>query len=285
MAWGALTVSHKPFVVYCLCELECPLYQMVREAYIHALDAQHAIVGGPSESMGANVSLAARVLRVNLSSTGYTELWVRVSGKRMAVECFEKLLRRAKGVYFQEICSNKFSRVLRMLVSKERCRECTSRSWCQTCPLIDVPVGAMAKTTVVIPRGVLYEFIVARKTVYEEIQRYNCKPILVHSIEEYDYMLTERQEYALITAYIMGYYGFPRKISLKDLAAKLGLSVSTLAELLRRAEAKVVDAFVRHELPHYIAENVLNRIARQAPETSTTREEATHEQKLATLPA
>ncbi|KSW11699.1 hypothetical protein CF15_02455 [Pyrodictium occultum] len=33
--------------------------------------------------------------------------------------------------------------------------------------------------------------------------------------------------------------------------------MSTLAELLRRAESKIIDAFVRHELPQYLVGRML----------------------------
>lgn len=52
--------------------------------------------------------------------------------------------------------------------------------------------------------------------------------------------MTERQSRALETAQGLGYYSFPRKGRLSDVSRALGVSRSTAAELLRRAEAKVV---------------------------------------------
>ena len=52
--------------------------------------------------------------------------------------------------------------------------------------------------------------------------------------------MTERQSRALGTAQGLGYYAFPRKGRLSDVSRSLGVSRSTAAELLRRAEAKVV---------------------------------------------
>jgi predicted DNA binding protein len=54
--------------------------------------------------------------------------------------------------------------------------------------------------------------------------------------------LTERQREALITAYEMGYYEKPREVSFEEVAGELGCASSTANELLRRAEATVVDA-------------------------------------------
>lgn len=254
-------MSHKPpFVLYCLRELDCPLYEVVRAAYASSgLQEQSdprmhvdGIIGGDGVTR-----LALRILRVNLYDEGYTEIWARVSGDKTLVEGFDRQLRLAKEIYFQQVYSNKFNRVLRILISKNKCSGCLSGTSCGKCPLVSTPLGSMAKSVVITPMGALYEFIVARGSAYDELRRWGCKPVHSHGIDEYDYMLTEKQELAIIYAYLMGYYSFPRRISLKGLAGKLGLSVSTLAELLRRAEAKVVDAFVRHELPHYIVGRAL----------------------------
>ncbi|BES80679.1 helix-turn-helix domain-containing protein [Pyrodictium abyssi] len=254
-------MSYKPpFVLYCLREMNCPLYEVVRAAYASAgLQEQSGpnthvdgIIGGDGATR-----LALRILRVNLYDEEYTEIWARVSGDKELIASFERQLRLAKEVYFQQVYSNKFNRVLRILISKNKCGKCLSDASCGKCPLLSTPLGSMVKSVVITPMGALYEFIVARGSAYDELQRWGCKPVHSHGIDEYDYMLTEKQELAIIYAYLMGYYSFPRRISLKGLAAKLGLSVSTLAELLRRAEAKIVDAFVRHELPHYIVGRAL----------------------------
>jgi len=54
--------------------------------------------------------------------------------------------------------------------------------------------------------------------------------------------LTDRQREALTTAYEMGYYENPRTVSFEEVAAELDCATSTANELLRRAEATVVDA-------------------------------------------
>lgn len=52
--------------------------------------------------------------------------------------------------------------------------------------------------------------------------------------------LTPRQAAALETAYRLGFYAFPRRSNLKEVARILGVSRSTTAELLRRAENKML---------------------------------------------
>jgi predicted DNA binding protein len=55
--------------------------------------------------------------------------------------------------------------------------------------------------------------------------------------------LTSRQERILKTAMELGFYDFPRKVTNEELAAKLGVKPSTLSEIVRRAERKVVGKY------------------------------------------
>ena len=52
--------------------------------------------------------------------------------------------------------------------------------------------------------------------------------------------LTPRQASALETAHRLGYYAFPRRTNLQEIARRLGVSRATTAELLRRAEGKML---------------------------------------------
>ena len=52
--------------------------------------------------------------------------------------------------------------------------------------------------------------------------------------------LTPRQATALETAFRLGFYAFPRRTNLKEISRILGVSRSTAAELLRRAEGKML---------------------------------------------
>lgn len=56
-------------------------------------------------------------------------------------------------------------------------------------------------------------------------------------------MLTARQEKVIGLAYNLGYFEFPKRISLTELAGKVGVAKSTLSEILRTGEAKVLHAY------------------------------------------
>lgn len=58
-------------------------------------------------------------------------------------------------------------------------------------------------------------------------------------------LLTPRQHEALVLASTSGYYEVPRQTSLRELAPQMGISAASLSELLRRAEERLAQAYLR----------------------------------------
>jgi len=58
--------------------------------------------------------------------------------------------------------------------------------------------------------------------------------------------LTERQKAILSIAVSMGYFDFPRKVSLTALSKAVGVKPSTLSEILRNAERKILESQVQN---------------------------------------
>jgi predicted DNA binding protein len=57
--------------------------------------------------------------------------------------------------------------------------------------------------------------------------------------------LTARQEEILGTAMAQGYFEFPRRISLTNLSELVGVRPSTLSEILRGAERRILETTIR----------------------------------------
>jgi len=57
--------------------------------------------------------------------------------------------------------------------------------------------------------------------------------------------LTSRQRNIVEVALEEGYFDYPRRITLRSLAKKLGVSASTVSEVLRRAEKKILTTYSR----------------------------------------
>jgi predicted DNA binding protein len=56
--------------------------------------------------------------------------------------------------------------------------------------------------------------------------------------------LTPRQKQMLLTAYALGYYDVPRRISSDDLSRHLNVDKSTIVEHLRKAERKLIGSII-----------------------------------------
>jgi predicted DNA binding protein len=73
---------------------------------------------------------------------------------------------------------------------------------------------------------------------------------LKKALEDKD-LLTARQEQILSIAFERGYFDFPKKLGLKELAAQTGIRTSTLAEILRRGQKKILAEYLaRRSLLH-----------------------------------
>lgn len=60
-------------------------------------------------------------------------------------------------------------------------------------------------------------------------------------------LMTSRQEDILQIAFERGYFDYPKKISLRDLAAMFDISISTLSEMLRKGQRKIMEEYFDDE--------------------------------------
>jgi len=103
-------------------------------------------------------------------------------------------------------------------------------------------------------------------TVYLSIPSFNSI-FQFHETDSLDHPLlgctpnTLEQLGLKFTAYI-SVLRFPRRVSLEELSRELGIAKSTLNEILRGAERKIVTAYMRHDLPHLILRRVLEETQR-----------------------
>lgn len=75
---------------------------------------------------------------------------------------------------------------------------------------------------------------------------------LKKALEDND-LLTTRQEQILTIAFERGYFEFPKRMRLKELAAETGIRTSTLAEILRRGQKKIIGEYLaRRSLLHQV---------------------------------
>ncbi|MGP8125864.1 MAG: helix-turn-helix domain-containing protein [Nitrososphaerales archaeon] len=64
-------------------------------------------------------------------------------------------------------------------------------------------------------------------------------------------LLTARQEEVLLMAFLKGYFEFPKRAGLRELAAETGVKTSTLTEIIRRGQRKIIeDYFLNRRFSH-----------------------------------
>jgi len=82
------------------------------------------------------------------------------------------------------------------------------------------------------------------RNLIARLQEHGAEPSVVKmkkiSDEE---LLTENQEKIVKTAYERGYYDFPKRIGVKELADIFKISTATLSEILRRGQRKIIESY------------------------------------------
>ncbi len=186
-------------------------------------------------------NVALRVMRV-YSVEGTTHLYVLVSSSKRFLKWLLKRLSGFPGTAYTLLVSDGRTHLLYVRFPS---RHCKAR---EKCPLANLSQGFVPLTTVAARDNVISIGIVPSKKTMQELCN-NGLPVFTVDRGRLPKPLTKSQMNLLYEAFLLGYYEYPRKINLKDLASRLGLSVSAVAERLRKAEVKVIH--------NYILENIL----------------------------
>lgn len=98
-----------------------------------------------------------------------------------------------------------------------------------------------------------------------------------------DEILTARQREIIMLAKSVGYFDFPRKKSLSDLAKELRISTSSIGQIMRTAESKIIESYLMGRVPKkdelYKGSSIFDRIVIS---TDITREVPVKSQQIRT---
>ncbi|MEB3779255.1 MAG: helix-turn-helix domain-containing protein [Desulfurococcales archaeon] len=167
-------------------------------------------------------------------------MWARVKGRRKNIKRALRLLSKIGGVSFTVINESQDSMLLHLHFSSKHCPHR------DMCPLVN-PIGDLLVTSSMFSGSNIIMLVVSpslRNLKMLEKQGFDVLDIIDSNEPG---MLTEDQEAILLYAYERGYYNYPRGITLKDISNSLGLSLSTVAEILRRAEKKIIDYVILYD--------------------------------------
>ncbi len=186
-----------------------------------------------------NVTL--RILRV-VTVGDYTHLFAIVNAGKKYMRWLYKRLSSVEDVGYTVLLSDKSSHLIYVRFPAKYCK---AR---EKCPLANLSVGFVPLTTIVSRDAVVSVGLAPSKKAVREMCE-NGLPVFMVDKGRLPKPLTDSQRMLLYEAFLLGYYEYPRRISLKELASRLGLSVSATAERLRKAEVKAIH--------NYILENIL----------------------------
>ena len=131
------------------------------------------------------------------------------------------------------------------------CLAYVDKTPCSICKLLYESKVFLSSAMLERDEWVLYSFLTDEKSFYELRKRLReenmeYEIISVERIDLRSTVLTPLQEKVLLIALETGFFDYPRKITLKELARRLELSPSTLNEIMRRGLKKL--------LKHYFGE-------------------------------
>ncbi len=156
------------------------------------------------------------------------------------VELVEKLkkIKEVKRVYFARSSPNK-SLVMIILKSPRFCKIArNSNAFCVSCPYNSLVTDGKVEWDLLVNDESDREKLIHELELNGEVG--NAKRVENALREE---ALTSRQREILLAAIQMGYFDFPRKTGLTELAKSLNIRPSTLSEIIRLAESKIAKAY------------------------------------------
>ncbi len=130
----------------------------------------------------------------------------------------------------------------------------TTSAWfntdgCDTCNTIFANSSFLISATHVKGYKIVYSFVAPNSDAYRKIINsletlgIRFKVLEVGKFKPRSKTLTEKQERVLWLALKMGFFEYPRKVTMLQLSKRLGIGVSSLSEILRRGLRRVLEDY------------------------------------------
>lgn len=135
------------------------------------------------------------------------------------------------------------------LMEKGRLLALVSTSECPACRTL---VGSDCFLTSAAAKGDKIEWTLifagkeALRELLKKLQKYEVKVLKITKVEDRE-MLTSRQEEIIRIAFEKGYFDYPKKISIRELAKIFNVSISTLSEMLRAGQKKIMGSYFKEK--------------------------------------
>jgi predicted DNA binding protein len=187
-----------------------------------------------TEGYSANVE----ILDSKMPSEGITQHLFDIQAKGSQTEELLEAIKKDKDVTEVEAVKSKGGHIYGS-ASSRRCTVCKTVAQSK-CFLASVAISSKegARWTVL---GSGESFSGLLKSLEKEGVPYEVME--KRNLEDSD-LLTSRQEQILSIAFQMGYFDFPKRAGLKEVAAQTGIKTSTLAEIVRRGQKKILGEYL-----------------------------------------
>lgn len=130
----------------------------------------------------------------------------------------------------------------------------TTSAWfntdgCAICNTILASSAFLISARHVKGRRIVYSFVAPNPSAYQQIisaldaQGIKFEVLEVGKFKPRSATLTEKQERVLWLALKMGFFEYPRKITMRQLSERLGMGLSSLSEILRRALRRLLEDY------------------------------------------
>lgn len=189
-------------------------------------------------------SASVRVIDCRPSENGGIQQLVEVNGRPELLDAIVEFIRADENVRDTHVVKTKRGRILGVVATNDSamCKAIADvNCFCLTCPLASPtkPDGTVDWLLAMTAHSSLRRLL--RKLKTHGIEADVVRVAAISDAEK----LTPRQRRIVEYAYASGFYEYPRRAALHQLSRSLGVSSSTLGEMLRRAERKIITSYLQ----------------------------------------
>jgi predicted DNA binding protein len=179
-----------------------------------------------------------KIMEVKAPRPGLTQNFVELASEGMTTEELLRHIRKSGGVVRSDLSKVDKNRVMGTVTTHD-CPVCSTFAGLD-CFLVSASTreGGKMEWTV---------FVSGESGFKALCKRLDRNKVNYSVLETSHHMqkkqITSRQEDLMRIAFDLGYFEFPKRINLEHLSAKLGISIATLSEILRRGEKNILSKY------------------------------------------
>lgn len=181
---------------------------------------------------------SVKIMDVKIPGNRLTQNFVEISSEKMTPDELVRHLREARGIVKTDLSKADKNRVVGTVTTHD-CPVCSTFAGLD-CFLVSASTKGGGK----MEWRVFVSGDEGLKSLFKRLDRNGVEYSVIsltHKMRKRE--VTSRQEEIARVALDLGYFEFPKRIRLEELAEKLGLSPGTLSEILRRAEKHILSKY------------------------------------------